>query len=86
MDEQCYLSATDVLNIDEFFNIPGEEKPSSVNNIKADICEDFICERISTTNIAKRYGIPEEMVINIIAEVFPDDPKYPFIRVFFSGV
>jgi hypothetical protein len=86
MDEQSYLSATDILNVDEFFNVQAEEKLPSMNHIKADICEDFICERISTNNIAKRYGVSEEVVLNIIAEVFPDEPKEPFIRVFLSDV
>ncbi len=45
----------------------------TVNQIKANICEDYMTERISTVNLAKRYNLTEDSVLQIVDEVFPHD-------------
>lgn len=59
----------------------------SVNQIKADICEDYVNEGISPTNLAKRYNITLNSVLLIIDDVFPHDEIIdPVTLVYMSGI
>lgn len=65
------------------------EVDSSVtsNYIKAGIIEDFVCERITASNLGKRYNLTEKAILQLIAEVLPDEPTCRTVTlVYISGV
>lgn len=63
-----------------------DDSPTS-NYIKASIIEDFVCERISTSNLGKRYMLSEKVILQLIAEVLPGEPIGKTVTlVYGSGV
>lgn len=60
------------MNESAYFGTHDDIKPSGY--IKASIIEDWVCGDISTTNLGKRYMLSERVILQLIAEVLPDDP------------